>query len=342
METIFTTDHEGHADTFELIDGQMLPGFEMPRRAQIVIDRVRAVALGPISAPEPLGGAEAAKRVHAPAYVDFLATIHDRWRAHYGDRQALAFTFPCRNLHQKVPESLAGQLGYYAFDAGAPIVAGTFKAAVAAVDTALTGTQRIEGGATSVFSLCRPPGHHATADQAGGYCYLNNAAIAAETFARAGRRVAILDVDYHHGNGTQAIFYDRPDVLVVSLHGHPLDEYPYFAGYEDERGAGAGEGFNLNLPMRWGAAWDRYAEALETGCRRIAAFGADVLVVSLGLDTYKEDPISHFRLEHQDYLRMGERIAALRLPTHFVMEGGYAVEALGINTVNVLTAFQGA
>ena len=157
---------------------------------------------------------------------------------------------------------------------------------------------------------------------------------------RQGGRVAILDVDYHHGNGTQAIFYDRPDVLFVSLHGDPKQEYPYFLGYADETGVGRGEGCNLNLPLPWGTAWDTYGVAMETAVARIKAFAPDTLVVSLGLDTYMEDPISHFRLDTADYLRMGEQIATIGAPTLFVFEGGYAVEPLGVNTVNVLTGFE--
>ena len=206
---------------------------------------------------------------------------------------------------------------------------------------ALTGQKLVAQGERAAFALCRPPGHHAGADTYGGYCFLNNAAIAAQALRDGGaERVAILDVDYHHGNGTQAIFYDRADVLFLSLHGHPAQEYPYFAGYAEETGAGAGEGFNRNFPMRWGTGFDVWGDALEQSCRRASAYRPDALVVSLGLDTFEGDPISHFKLESEDYLRVGARIAALGLPTLFVMEGGYAVEALGVNTVNVLSGFK--
>ena len=154
-------------------------------------------------------------------------------------------------------------------------------------------------------------------------------------------RVAILDVDYHHGNGTQSIFYDRDDVFVANIHGSPSFEYPHFLGYADETGAGRGEGFNLNLPLAAGSAWDIWGAALETACQRIAAYGAEVIVVSLGVDTYMNDPISQFKLDSPDYLTMGRRIAALGVPTLFIMEGGYAVEAIGVNAVNVLEGFEG-
>ncbi|MBN9275071.1 MAG: histone deacetylase family protein, partial [Mesorhizobium sp.] len=176
----------------------------------------------------------------------------------------------------------------------------------------------------------------------GGYCYINNAAVAAQWYRDQGaRRVSILDVDYHHGNGTQEIFYDRADVQVINLHGDPMAEYPFYLGHADERGAGAGEGFNINYPMPSGTQWDAWNAALEDGCARLAAYAPDVVVVSLGVDTFEKDPISQFKLRSSDYPKIGERIAKLGLPTLFVMEGGYAVEEIGVNAVGVLTGFEG-
>jgi acetoin utilization deacetylase AcuC-like enzyme len=176
----------------------------------------------------------------------------------------------------------------------------------------------------------------------GGYCFLNNAAIAAQAFLDGGaHRVAILDVDFHHGNGTQEIFYSRQDVLFLSLHGDPLDAFPFFLGGADETGAGAGEGYNVNYPLPDGTAFDQWSAALEDACRRIGRYRPDALVVSLGVDTFKDDPISTFKLESEDFRRYGARIAGMGLPTLFVMEGGYAVAAIGVNTVNVLTGFEG-
>ena len=176
----------------------------------------------------------------------------------------------------------------------------------------------------------------------GGYCYLNNAAIAAQHgIASGAARVAVLDVDFHHGNGTQDIFYERSDVLFASLHGEAPVSYPYFSGYADERGAGAGEGFNLNLPLPKGTQWDTYSVALGHAAAAIAQHTPDLLVVSLGVDTFEHDPISHFKLRSPDYLRIGEALARLNLPTLFVMEGGYMVDEIGINAVNVLLGFEG-
>ena len=188
----------------------------------------------------------------------------------------------------------------------------------------------------SAFALCRPPGHHAGRDYLGGYCHLNNAAIAAEAAIAAGRKVAILDVDYHHGNGTQDIFWARGDVLFVSLHADPKTDYPFFWGHADETGEGAGEGATLNLPLPQGTDLAAYLPALEQGLARIAGFGADLLVISFGADTWEGDPISRFRLTTADYAVMAGRIAALGLPTLVVMEGGYAVDALGANVMSFL------
>ena len=193
----------------------------------------------------------------------------------------------------------------------------------------------------AAFSLCRPPGHHAGRDFFGGYCYLNNAAIAAQHFLDNGHaRVAIFDVDYHHGNGTQEIFYDRNDVLLASLHGDPDFEFPFHLGYARETGAGKGEGYNLNYPLPAGTAWPEWLAAFEDAHAKIRAYAPSALIISLGVDTYKEDPISQVRLESDHFPIIGRRLTDFGLPTLFVMEGGYATDALGVNAVNVLEGFE--
>lgn len=341
MLTVYSDDHRFQDGKAELEGGQLVPCYEMPRRAELVLGRVRELAIGEVVEPDDFG-TEPILRVHDVDFVEFLRTAWDQWTATGRDFDALPFTWPVRGMRtDRVPESIDGRLAYYSFDAGTPITAGTWRAITGSVNVALTGQRRVEAGARSVFSLCRPPGHHASAGYYGGYCFLNNAAIAAQAFRdRGAERVAILDVDYHHGNGTQSIFYERGDVFFASLHGHPLDEYPFFLGYEEETGAGPGDGCNANFPLRWDTGFERWSEALDAACKRIERYGADVLVVSLGVDTYKDDPISHFKLEQSDYPAIGRRIAALGLPTHFVMEGGYAVEEIGINAVGVLTGFE--
>ena len=340
MKTVFTDEHRHQDGQAELIGGKLLPCFEMPRRAEYVLNRVRAVKLGRVLRPSAFGR-KPLTRVHAPDFVDFLETAWDQWIMAHGAYDGLPISWVAPGMRRIVPERIDGKMGYYSFDAGTPITAGTWRAAKAAADVALTGEKLIEKGERAVFALCRPPGHHAGRGFYGGYCFLNNAAIAAQAFRDGGaRRVAVLDVDYHHGNGTQEIFYRRSDVLFVSLHGHPAQEYPYFVGYADEKGEGRGEGFNLNLPMRWGTAWDAYGDALDAGLARIRRYRPDAVVVSLGVDTFKADPISHFKLESEDYLTIGASIARLGRPTLFVMEGGYAVDELGINAVNVLQGFE--
>ena len=196
-------------------------------------------------------------------------------------------------------------------------------------------------GERSAFALCRPPGHHAGRSVYGGYCYLNNAALAAQALRDAGcARVAIVDIDYHHGNGTQDIFWTRGDVYFASIHGSPETEYPYFLGYDDETGEGDGAGCTRNLPLPRGTTWDAYAAALDDAMDGVRRFGPDALVVSLGVDAFEDDPISSFRLGTTHFEAIGQRLAAPRWPTVLVQEGGYAVEAIGRNVMAVLQGFR--
>lgn len=341
MKTIYTDHHRLQHGQAELIDGQLLPCFEKPERADLIIARVRDSGLGPVLEPENFGTTPLA-RVHAPHYLRFLETAWDAWVQEHGEYDALPLNWPVRGMRSDIePDAIDGKLSYFSFDAGTPITAGTWRAVTGAAHVALTGQRLVAGGERAVFALCRPPGHHAASDYYGGYCFLNNAAIAAQAFLdRGAARVAILDIDYHHGNGTQSIFYDRDDVLFLSLHGDPRQEFPYFLGHADETGTGRGEGFNVNYPLPWGSDFTTWSAALDDACRRIGDYAPDALVISLGVDTYKDDPISRFRLDGDAYPRIGERLARLGLPTLFVMEGGYAVEAIGVNAVNVLNGFE--
>ena len=248
MLTIYSDDHHLHHGAAELIDGTFKPCFEMPSRADMVLARAKAVKLGPIAAPRDFG-LDPVRRVHSEGFVRFLQNAWSDWTALGRSHDMLPMTWPVRRLRDVEPDTIDGKLGYYSFDAGAPITAGTWKAITASANVALTGQAELAKGARGVFSLCRPPGHHAAADYIGGYCYLNNAAIAAQAMLDQGAsRVAILDVDYHHGNGTQDIFYDRGDVLFTSIHGDPRFEYPYFLGFADEKGVGVGRRLQLQLP----------------------------------------------------------------------------------------------
>jgi len=341
MRTVFSPRHAGHAGNLELMAGEIVPAFEMPSRAEYIRSRIDTVGLGPVQEPDTHDLATA-KKVHAPDFIDFLPTVYPEWERSGRSGTAMPYTWPTRGLRGDVPpEAIEAKLGYYSFDAGATFVKGTWDAIKSSHDTALTAAALVKAGERAAFALCRPPGHHAGSNFMGGYCFINNAAVAAQWFRDNGAaKVAVLDVDYHHGNGTQQMFYERGDVQVVNLHGDPMQEYPYFLGHADERGEGEGEGFNHNFPMPWGTSWDEWSAALDGGCDLVADYGPDMLVVSLGVDTFERDPISQFKLRSEHYPLIGRRIRALGLPTLFVMEGGYAVEEIGINAVGVLTGFE--
>lgn len=339
MKIIHTDRHLGHSGHVELMNGRVVPAFEKPERVAMILKAIGERNLGPLIEPTA-HGLDPVLKVQDADYIRFLSTAWQLWTEDGRDFPALPSFWRAPGMRYIEPETVDGKFAHFSFDAGCCIVAGTWDAVQAAADTALTGVDLMAGGEKTAFALCRPPGHHAHQATMGGYCFVNNAAVAAQSFRNRGAaRVAVLDVDYHHGNGTQAIFYERPDVLVCNIHGDPRQEFPYFLGYADETGAGAGEGFNANFPLRWGTDFAGWSAALEAACARVEAYAPDVVVVSLGVDTYKEDPISQFKLDSPDYLKIGARIAALAKPTLFVMEGGYAVEAIGINVANTLEGF---
>jgi len=342
MKTFYSPVHLGHAPKEEFEAGRLTPAVEIPERVERVKARIEARKLGAILAPGEFGP-EPIARVHDAAFVQFLTGAHDEWRKAYprDTADAIPSSWPARGLRDRRGGDIESSLGSYCFDAATPIGKGTFAAALAGVNVALSAAQAIQQGDAAAFALTRPPGHHAASDLFGGYCYLNNIAIAAQWLADKGLRPAILDVDYHHGNGTQAIFYSRADVLFVSIHADPSFAYPHFLGFADERGEGAGENANLNLPLPRKTDWAGYLPALDASLARIADFGPDVLLVSLGLDTFEGDPIARFKLKTEDYLRLGEALARFRKPTLFVFEGGYNLEALAENTCNVLEGFAG-
>ena len=340
MITVFSESHRQHFGKFELIDGQFVTPYECPERMDIIMQRITEAQLGEIVDPLDFGLNPIA-RVHSPEFIDFMRTAHDSWKQSHGDTDAMPICWPTRTFRQKPPTAIDGLLSYYTFDAATPITSGTWTAITASVNVALTGVELIQSGQPHVFSACRPPGHHAATEVFGGYCFFNNAAIAAQALLDGGaERVALLDVDYHHGNGSQSIFYDRADVLYVSLHGDPRQEFPYFLGYADETGSDAGNGCNCNFPMPWGTQWAEYGQCLDQGLKRIQNFSPDALVISLGVDTFEKDPISKFRLKSKHFLDIGARIAqSADCPSLFIMEGGYAVDEIGVNVVNLLTGF---
>ena len=345
MITFFSDQHERHAPRYEFFRGERVPCFETPSRADIVHREVAARGhrvCGPTSDSRDL-----LARIHTPRYLSFLESAWDQWLAldpANAASQPFPSVWPIRTLRDDLePINFIARLGLYSMDNGTPLSAGTWGAAKAGADAAASAAAVVASGERSAFCATRPPGHHAGPDFMGGYCFLNNAAVAAQAFREKGcARVAILDVDYHHGNGTQTLFYDRADVFFVSIHGDPRMEYPFYLGHADETGAGPGRGFNLNLPLPAGTTSAEWFAALDAACARIERYRADALVVSLGLDTFAGDPLSKFALQAGDYSKLGARIRRLSLPAVFILEGGYAAAELGVNAANVLDAYDGA
>jgi acetoin utilization deacetylase AcuC-like enzyme len=323
-----------HAPAIELHNGGFVPFAETPARAEAVL-----AAIGHAEAASDHGEAPL-RAVHKADYLAFLRSAHQDWRAAGREGDASGYAWPVVRRRPLALERIDARLGAYSFDASSPIAAGTWEGAYWAAQTALSALAAVLAGGGAAFALCRPPGHHCGADYLGGYCYLNNAAIAAAAALAAGRqRIAILDVDYHHGNGTQDIFYDRGDVLFVSIHADPVMDYPFFWGHADETGEGEGEGATLNFPLPRGTGLAAYLPALDAALERIAGFAPELLVVSYGADTFAGDPISQFRLETPDYGIIARRIASLGKPSLIAMEGGYAVDALGANVASFLEGF---
>lgn len=339
IKTVYTPKHALHDTAALVIDGEPFDGDEIPERVERIRAAIEAVALGPIIPPDDAGLAPILA-VHDAGYLDYLQTAYVRYAAYMGRALPVMSTRdevdPAR-LPER-PSDFPALLDYYTFDYEEPILAGTWDAAYWSAQTALTAAGLVRAGDPAAYALCRPPGHHATADQYGGYCYLNNAAIAARYLAARGR-VAILDLDYHHGNGTQSIFYTDPGVFYASLHADPAWDYPYYWGFADERGSGPGLGTNLNLPLPLRAGDAAYLAALDRALDAIEGFHPAVLIVSMGLDAVAGDTIGKFNLTPQGWAEVACRTAALSLPTVVVQEGGYRLETLGQHAVTFLSAF---
>lgn len=341
MRVFYSEKHKLRDAKTELHGGLLVKPFEGPFRAEWILAAVRDAGFVDVTAPEE-HGLETALKVHDSGYLEFLRTCWERWQAQGFEGEAIATSFPCRRSQTgRAPKNIDGAVGYYANSAETAISGGTYEAAITSMDVAISGAEWLAEGNRFAFSLCRPPGHHAGIDLFGGYCFINNATVAAQRLIdRGAGRVAILDVDFHHGNGTQDITYRRDDIFFASLHGEPEDAFPFFMGYADETGEGPGDGLNANYPMPSGTTWDVWSSALADALGRIRTCGAEAIVLSLGVDTFEEDPISFFRLKSEDYLRMGEMVAASGLPVLTVMEGGYGVPQIGLNVANVLKGLE--
>jgi len=341
MITVFSERHRLRNSKTELYGGQLITPFESPSRADIVMERVKNEKLGEIIEPLDFGIAPVLA-LHDAGFVEFLQNAWDEWLKTGFEGELIPTCWPARRMSNRIPEFIEGKVGYYSMSCETSISKGTWEAASVSKDVALTGAEiLLKRGQKGIFSLCRPPGHHAAFDMFGGYCFLNNAAISAQWFRDNGiEKVSILDIDFHHGNGTQDIFYERGDVLYISLHGHPRDAFPHFSGYKDETGYNEGEGTTFNWPMSADTRFGKWSDYLKESLEIIEKFDSEIIVVSLGVDTFEKDPISFFKLESDDFLSIGKLIAELDKSTHFVMEGGYDIEELGVNVVNVLQGFE--
>ena len=334
MRCFFDPAQSTHAPARELHNGAFTTYAEMPARVDSILAAIGATELPPDCGEAPI------LAVHDAGYVDFLKTAPAMWRAAGRPGDAIPYVFPVIGRRPLTLSRIDALLGAHAFDATTPITADSWAASYASAQSALASTHAVLVGDRAAFALCRPPGHHAGADYCGGYCHLNTAAIAAQAARDAGvKRVAILDIDYHHGNGTQDIFWSRGDVFYASVHADPATDYPFYWGHADERGEGDGEGATLNLPLPHGTRIDAFRAAQGRALDSIARFAPGLLVVSFGADTWEGDPISHFALRTPDYALLARDIAGCGWPTTIVMEGGYAVDALGHNVASFLSGF---
>ncbi|HEX2696607.1 MAG TPA: histone deacetylase family protein [Anaerolineales bacterium] len=342
MKIFYSEAHRRHYPPFEVFDGgQRVPYFENPDRMDRILAALRNTDWAEFVEPSDFR-LDPILAVHDADYIRFLASAWDEWLAivPYGETPSdksgfLPATFALRR-NSRPPKSFLGRAGYYMMDLSAVIVEGTYPAALASANCALSGAKYITENPAPTFALCRPPGHHAGKDYCAGYCFINNAAVAANWLSSKGK-VAVLDIDYHAGNGTQDIFYNRADVLTISIHCDPDYEYPHFIGFSDETGAGRGLGFHHNFPLPAGTDDAAYLAALDKALEVITAYDPTYLVVSAGMDVYKDDPLGTFKVTRDGIQEIGKRIAGLRLPTLVVMEGGYANEELGENVKTFLS-----
>jgi acetoin utilization deacetylase AcuC-like enzyme len=353
VKVVHTPRHRAHDVTRETYLGLPIAAHEVVERAEVIRESLTSAEGFELIEPTDHGEAPILA-VHDPGLVRFLEEAWGEAERQAIDRDFLvADTYPSRAMFEglgagaierlREPEAIGGRAGWWGLDTSNPIVAGTYNAARGAVDVALTAADIVLGGEPVAYGLCRPPGHHAARSMAAGYCFFNNAAIAAEALTTAtGELVAILDLDYHHGNGTQQIFWRRGDVLYASLHADPMRTYPFFLGHADETGEGPGEGANLNLPLPIGTTDDDYLAVLDRALEAISATPGSIMVVSLGFDTYREDPLGDLALTTDGYLEIGRRVGSLGRRLVVLQEGGYHLPTLGQNALAWLTGAAGS
>jgi acetoin utilization deacetylase AcuC-like enzyme len=348
MKLFFDETQLAHQPKQYMVHGKIVDPFENPNRATTLIAALERAGLKRAQ-PKDFGRDPIVK-VHADHYLTFLEEAYARFMqlpAH--GPEVLPNVHPYRGASLTYGErgpprvtGIIGRAGWYMGDMSCATMDGTWRAAYASAQTAVAGAEEVLAGARAAFSLCRPPGHHAYADRCSGFCYLNNAAIAAEVLRRKFKRVAIIDFDTHHGDGTQAIFYARADVLYGSVHTDPSAYYPHFAGYADETGTDAGEGANINLPLPFGSDDATFLAANAKLAEAVGAHGSEALILSAGWDAHRDDPLSKLAVTTDAYRRIGELYGKLRLPTLIVQEGGYSLEAVAAASYAFTQAFRAA
>lgn len=331
ITTFYSASHLNHAPQIEFLHGQNVPYFEMGRRVENIKQHLlddNLIDLHTVDIPIDVSLIHPA---HEPKMMDYLRDmsanvdghIRDSFAVYHMEDQIAGDSYFYESVFPPQPTD-----GYYVYDSVSPIGKGTWDAVLMSATLAVNGADMLLDGGQMAYALCRPPGHHAGRRFMGGYCYVNNAAVAAYHLKSRGK-VVIFDIDYHHGNGTQEIVWDDPDILFVSIHADPTQDYPYYAGYASETGGENAPDSNINYPLLHGTSADVYMETVDRALSRIAAFDPASLIISLGFDTFKDEPMGHFKLDFPHYETIGRKISALGYPTLYVQEGGYAIDALG-------------
>lgn len=337
IPTFIPKNHRLHNPPFEYENGQPVPYRECPQRIEIIEKALLQAGLIEPIYDFPLASESELAQVHAAHYLQFLT------QAHVGLTSAASYRYAeiiLPDAAQKMPiQDSVGRMGVFAFDVYSPLGVSTWAAAVESASAALAAARALLGGTRQAYALCRPPGHHAGRQRFGSYCYLNNAALAAVTLLNGSQRCAVLDIDYHHGNGTQEIFWDNPNVLYVSLHIDPAFDYPFMSGYAQEIGGPRARGTNCNFPLPPGSNATTYLSTLVQALEYILAFNPDHLILSLGFDAVQSDPFSSFTLSIPTFAEIGRCIGQLNKPTLLVQEGGYGLEDLGALAIQFLNGF---
>jgi acetoin utilization deacetylase AcuC-like enzyme len=338
MKAFYHEDQSQHDPKFYMKNGKSTPAREVPERGDIF--RNILAELDITINPATDFGLSYIAQIHSPDYLNFLQSVYPKWeKLPDASKEIIPKSSPGRYA-ATYPKDIIGQVGWHLMDTSCPLGEGTWSGVYACAQTAISAADAVANKeCDSAYAVCRPPGHHAASDGAAGFCFLNNSAIAAQRLLKDFDRVAILDVDLHHGNGTQAIFWNRRDVMTISIHADPAYCYPHYWGYAHEKGEGDGYGYNLNFPIPGGTGDAEYMEVLEQAIDQLNAYAPDVIILALGLDASEQDPFAVLNITTEGFGEIGKRVAALKKPTVIVQEGGYISPILGNNLAAVLKPF---